>query len=122
MMAHSNDSVDLEYLTWILDQGCFLGLDRYPGRLTSSKSRTKTMKALIDAGYADRLCLSHDKSAFRIDAAGLEISERQRRENDEHKFLYIKNVVFPELRSLGVSQEIIDTLCVNGPRNFLEGG
>ena len=30
---HSNDITDLEYLQWILDEGCYLGLDRYPGRL-----------------------------------------------------------------------------------------
>jgi len=30
-LDHSNDTTDLEYLFWILDQGCFLGLDRYPG-------------------------------------------------------------------------------------------
>ncbi|MFC2035431.1 phosphotriesterase [Chloroflexota bacterium] len=55
-MDHSNDTNDLEYLIWILEQGCYLGLDRYPGRISSSQARTKTMKALIDAGYKDRLC------------------------------------------------------------------
>lgn len=36
---HSNDTTDIEYLKWILDQGCFLGLDRYPGRLVSPHMR-----------------------------------------------------------------------------------
>jgi predicted metal-dependent phosphotriesterase family hydrolase len=94
---------------------------RYPGGLTSSTARTKTLKTLIDSAYANRICLSHDKSAIWIDAAGLEKSERERREADQHKFLYTKNVVFPELKSLGVPDEIINTLTINAPRNFLEG-
>jgi len=28
---HVNDTTDMEYLTWLLDQGCYLGMDRYPG-------------------------------------------------------------------------------------------
>ncbi|GAF72163.1 unnamed protein product, partial [marine sediment metagenome] len=48
-LDHSNDTIDIEYLTWLLEQGCYLGLDRYPGRIVSSIIRTKTMKTLIDA-------------------------------------------------------------------------
>lgn len=121
MMAHSNDTTNVEYLTWMLDKGCFLGFDRYPGKLTSPGARTKTLKALIDAGYADRICLSHDKSAIWLNLAGNDISETKKREADQYKFLYIKKVVLPELRSLGVPAEVINTLCVNAPRNFLEG-
>ena len=57
---HSNDTTDTEYLQWILDQGCFLGLDRYPGRLVSPHMRTVTLKRLMDMGYGERLCPSHD--------------------------------------------------------------
>ena len=28
---HSNDTTDVEYLSWLMEQGCYLGLDRYPG-------------------------------------------------------------------------------------------
>ena len=28
---HVNDTTDLTYLTWPLDQGCYVGMDRYPG-------------------------------------------------------------------------------------------
>ena len=57
---HSNDTTDIPYLTWILDQGCYLGMDRYPGHGISPHDRTRTLKILIDAGYANRLLLSHD--------------------------------------------------------------
>ena len=35
-----NDTTDTEYLKWILDPGCYLGLDRYPGRNVSPHIRT----------------------------------------------------------------------------------
>jgi len=118
---HSNDTTDVEYLVWLLEQGCYLGLDRYPGMAPSPQARTKTMKALIDAGYADRLCPSHDRSVVRIIGPDREEEERLRQRYNPHGFLYIKNVVFPELREMGVSEEILNTLCVNGPRNFFDG-
>ncbi len=120
-MDHSNDTTDVEYLIWLLEQGCYLGMDRYPGRNVSPLARTKTMKALIDAGYADSLCPSHDRLAIRVMAATPMITEEERLKLNPHGFLYVKEAVFPLLRELGVSDEIIDTLCINGPRNFFEG-
>ena len=53
-MDHSNDTTDMDYLTWLLEQGCYLGMDRCEGGNASPLDRTRTMKTLIDAGYADR--------------------------------------------------------------------
>ncbi|MBW1709361.1 MAG: hypothetical protein JRG97_05740 [Deltaproteobacteria bacterium] len=121
-MDHSNDTTDVEYLTWLLDQGCFLGLDRYPGWNVSPLARTQTMKALIDAGYTDRLCPSHDGTVLRVMAANPLISEEERLKANPYGFLYIKKVVFPQLREMGVSEETVNSLCVDNPRNFFEGG
>jgi phosphotriesterase-related protein len=118
---HSNDTTDVEYLTWLMEQGCYLGLDRYPGMITSPLSRTKTMKALIDAGYADRLCPSHDGTVLRVLAANPIITEEERLKRNPHGYLYMKKVVFPLLREMGVAEEILNNLCVVGPRNFFEG-
>lgn len=120
-MDHSNDTTDVEYLSWLLDQGCFLGLDRYPGGGVPPEERTQTLKALIDKGYADRLCPSHDGNILRIEVDHPMMSEAQRLKYNPHGFLYIKKVVFPHLLELGVSEEIVQGLCVNGPRKFLEG-
>ena len=120
-MDHSNDTADTEYLINLLEEGCYLGMDRYPGRTASSRTRTNTMKALIDAGYADRLCPSHDSSAIPFVGPNWREAEEERRQYNPHGFLYIKNAVFAQLREMGVSEEIIGGLCVNGPRNFFEG-
>jgi len=120
-MDHSNDTTDVEYLVWLLEQGCYLGLDRYPGRNVSPEGRTRTMKALIDAGYAGRLCPSHDRLVVRIMAANPVITEEESLRLNPYGFRYIKEVVFPQLRGMGVPEEVISTLCISGPRNFLEG-
>jgi phosphotriesterase-related protein len=118
---HANDSTDLEYLTWLLEQGCYLGMDRYPGINVSSQARTKTLKALIDAGWGDRLLPSHDwLSVIPTAYSQPEIKEKMERDNP-HGFLYIKKVVFPQLREMGVQDATLNSLCVEGPRNFFEG-
>jgi phosphotriesterase-related protein len=112
-MDHSNDTTDVEYLTWLLEQGCFLGMDRYhkPVGFTSTLARTKTLKALIDAGYADRLCLSHDQIIRPLDP---------RFALNPHGFLYLVEVVFPLLQNMGISEATIKRLCIDGPRRFFE--
>jgi len=116
---HANDTTDVEYLTTILEQGCYMGLDRYPGRMVSPMSRTKTLKTLIDAGYIDRLCPSHDCILGYVLPQG--ITTEQYEVMNPHRYLYIKKVVFPWLKEMGLPDDKVKRLCVTGPRNFLEG-
>lgn len=118
---HSNDTTDVEYLIWILEQGCYLGLDRYPGRNASPLARTKTMKALIDAGYTDRLLPSHDCCLAPAIAEDIPGFMEDMEAYNPHKYLYMKKVVFPQLREMGIPKATLDRLCVVGPRNFFEG-
>jgi phosphotriesterase-related protein len=119
-LDHSNDTTDVEYLLWLLGQGCYLGLDRYPGRIASPEARTRTMKALIDEGFAPRLCPSHDGIALRVITGDRERVEQERRERNPHGYLYLKKVVFPQLRAMGVDEATLEKLCVEAPRRFFE--
>jgi phosphotriesterase-related protein len=121
MVGHVNDTTDTKYLFWLLQQGCYLGMDRYPGRGVTSEERTKTLKTLIDAGYAHRICLSHDRWIMRIIDANKDPIEDERLKLNPHGFLYIKKVVFPELQRMGISKEVLESLCVDGTRNYFEG-
>jgi phosphotriesterase-related protein len=120
-MDHSNDTTDVEYLTWLLEQGCYLGLDRYPGRNVSPLARTKTMKALIDAGYGDRLLPSHDWSSVWVVADASPSSSEEREARNPYGYLYMKEVVFAQLREMGVPEATLNSLCIDNPRNFFEG-
>jgi phosphotriesterase-related protein len=115
---HSNDTTDVEYLVWLLKQGCWLSMDRYPGNLVSSETRTKTLKALIDAGYTDRLLISHDRVPVMIEST---VSFEERRRRNPYGFLYIQKIVFPQLRKMGVSDNVLKSLVVDNPRHFFEG-
>ncbi|MFC1981899.1 phosphotriesterase [Chloroflexota bacterium] len=118
---HSNDTTDVEYLTWLLEQGCYLGMDRYPGRNTSPLARTRTLKALIDAGYGDRLLLSHDWSLVWLMSDAPRYPHVVREQRNPYGYLYIKTLVFPQLREMGVAEETVNSLCVDNPRRFFEG-
>jgi phosphotriesterase-related protein len=118
---HSNDTTDVEYLLSLLQEGSYLGLDRYPGRNTTSLARTRTLKALIDAGYAGHLCLSHDRTVLGIQGDLTLAADRERRKLNPYGYLYIKNVVLPQLKEMGVADAVVNNLCIEGPRNFFEG-
>jgi len=121
VVDHVNDTTDLEYLTWILNQGCYLGMDRYPGLNLSSHARTKTLKSLIDAGWIDRLLPSHDLSLASPEAFYPPDVKESIEKGNFYGYLYMKKVVIHQLREMGVPEEALKTLCVNGPRNFFEG-
>ncbi len=121
---HSNDTTDIEYLEWILDQGCYLGLDRYPGRLVSPHMRTVTMKTLIDRGHAERLCPSHDcmcLSVMNENPDGTMPTDHAFGLRNPDKYLYMKQHVIPKLREMGVSPATIEMLFVENPRRFFSG-
>jgi phosphotriesterase-related protein len=118
---HVNDSTDMVYLTWLLEQGCYLGMDRYPGLGLSAHDRTETMKRLIDAGWADRLLPSHDCSlATPLAFYPPDVKESIEKDNP-YGYLYMQKVVFSQLRESGVPETVLSTLCVTGPRKFFEG-
>jgi phosphotriesterase-related protein len=121
VVDHVNDTTDLEYLTWILDQGCYLGMDRYPGLNLSSRARTNTLKSLIDAGWIDRLLPSHDLSLASPEAFYPPDVKESIENGNPYGYLYMKKVVIHQLREMGVPEAALKTLCVNGPRNFFEG-
>ena len=122
-MDHSNDTTDVGYLTWLLEQGCYLGMDRYPGfGPVKSQERTRTMKALIDAGYIDRLLPSHDWTLAQVCSDSPVTRPGVERGGPRPLgWLYLKKVVFPELREMGLSESQLDRMCVIGPRNFFAG-
>ena len=121
---HVLDTTDMEYLTWILEQGCFLGVDRLPeiARSTSLNVRIKTIKALIDAGYENRLILSHDTVLVSTLFDNMSKADKLKIVKDNPDgLLFIHKVVLPKLRELGVSEKTIQGLMVDNPRRFFEG-
>jgi len=121
-IGHSNDDTDIEYLLGLLEQGVWLGLDRYPGGRTPGtpnwEGRTEVVKKLIDAGYGHRIMLSHDHSVPLCQPTP-EMQEDRRQFNPDG-YLFITRNVLPRLKELGASDQDIHQIMVNNPRNFFE--
>ena len=117
---HSLDTTDIEYLTWLLEQGCYLGMDRLPGLGVSITDRIKPMKTLIDAGWAHRLLPAHDLMlVMHVPHFPPEVREFMANGNPD-QLLYINKVVNPLLREMGVSEKTLNSLFIDNPRNFFE--
>jgi phosphotriesterase-related protein len=115
VVAHAGDSNDLDYLRAIADRGAWLGCDRYGiEHFNPTPDRIRTLIALVEAGYADRIHLSHDGACFYDFMAGNPFFA------DEHPdLLRVTNSLLPALRDAGVTQGQIDQMMVDNPRRFL---
>ncbi len=122
-IGHSNDDTDLDYLLGLLNKGVWLGLDRYPGGLTPGtpdwEKRTEIAKKLMDAGFTNRIFLSHDYSVPKA-RHGAEVQEQRRRANPDG-YNFIPRYVLPRLRELGASDADIHQITVENPRRFFAG-
>ena len=65
VVAHAGDSNDLPYLRAIADTGAILGFDRFNiPHFNPDADRIRTLLALLEEGYGDRIHLSHDGACF----------------------------------------------------------
>ena len=116
VIGHSGDTDDFDYLLQLIDNGSYLGMDRFgiDGYLPT-KRRVEVVAELCERGYADRLVLSHDASCY-LDWIPGELPPT----GMEHwNYLHISNDVLPALREHGVTDDQIDTMLVDNPRRFL---
>ena len=121
-IGHSNDTTDIKYLTGLLDQGVWLGMDRHPGGGLGTplwEERTKIIKSLIELGWGHRIMLAHDWDS----SIGLHSSEfRTHREAyNPDNYLFITRHVLPYLKNLGATETDIKKLTVHNPQKYLEG-
>lgn len=65
-VGHLSDTEDVDYIKKIAAKGCYIGLDRL--YLDTSEvyiqNKLKTINALIDNGFADKIILSHDALVY----------------------------------------------------------
>src|SRR6266705_4935448 len=61
IIGHSGDSEDLTYLRKIMDRGSYIGMDRFGVDIfLAGDKRVATVAKLCEAGYAEKMVLSHD--------------------------------------------------------------
>ncbi|MDQ0643856.1 phosphotriesterase family protein [Microbacterium murale] len=119
VIGHSGDSLDLSYLRSLADRGSFLGFDRFGmEHVGRDADRIRMLLALLDAGYADRIVLSHDAAVFsRVTPP----SWRAAHAPNWH-MAHLFETVLPQLRDAGVDDVTLHQLMVVNPRRLLTGG
>lgn len=117
IIGHSGDSEDLEYLRALMDNGSTIGMDRFGmEQVLSDERRVRTLVALLELGYGDRMILSHDAAFYSHvtpPSWRTELAPRWRMET-------ISNLILPRLRAVGVSSALIAQMLVVNPRRLLE--
>ena len=115
VVAHAGDSNDLAYLRKIGDTGAMLGLDRFNiPHFNPDEDRIRTLLALLEEGYGDRIHLSHDAACFMDFMVGDPNFADERPD-----YLHLSTTILPALREHGVTEEQIDELTIDNPRRFL---
>ena len=116
VVAHAGDSNDLDYLRAIGDTGAVLGFDRFNiPHFNPDEDRMRTLLALLEEGYGDRIHLSHDAACFMDFMIGDPAFADERPD-----YLHISTTILPALLERGVTQAQIDELMVDNPRRFFE--
>jgi phosphotriesterase-related protein len=118
-VGHAGDSNDLDYLKWIMDKGATIGCDRFGlDMFNPTADRVRTIAALCEQGYADRIVLSHDAACYMDFMSGEASQALLRQAMPNWNFLHISQDVLPALLNEGVTDEQIHTMLVDNPRRY----
>lgn len=111
-VGHLSDTKDLEYVKQIAEMGCFIGLDRLYSNYSEEyiSKKIKTITKLCDAGFENKILLSHDASFFN----GFEATPKI---NKKPRFAYCFDNILPKL-----SKQIAEEVMIKNPIKMLKCG
>jgi len=121
-IAHCGDSEDVGYIEGLLDEGVYVGLDRYGLEMyLPIDRRNATAAELLRRGHAERLMISQDYCAsidwFPPEAAGVFEAHGAIR---NWSMTLVFDEVVPALRELGVMDDaVFNTIFVENPARWL---
>jgi phosphotriesterase-related protein len=115
IIGHSGDSTDPDYLEKLVSKGSMIGMDRFGIDVQLPfEDRVNIVAEMCRRGHAQSMVLSHDASVF-IDWLPQEAIPVAL---PNWHYLHINNDVLPALRERGVSDDDIDKMLVQNPREF----
>lgn len=119
VIGHSGESDSLDYLRTLADRGSYLGFDRFGmEHVGRDADRERMLLRLLDAGYADRIVLSHDAAVFsRVTPPSWRAAHAP-----SWTMTHLTDTVLPRLRTAGVDDETLHRLMVVNPRRVLTSG
>ena len=121
IIGHSGDTANLQYHVSIMDQGAYLGCDRFGlDFILPDKLRLATVIGLCGVGYANQIVLSHDSVACWKGRAMTLPPEQQHLIANWQPTHLLKNLL-PKMREAGLSEDKIKTMLVDNPRRWFAG-
>jgi len=124
IIGHSGDSTDLDYLQQLVDNGSYIGMDRFGIDVyLPTEQRVDTIVELCRRGHANRMVLSHDASCW-LDWVEPVSEELRQVMSPNWNYLHISRDVIPMLLERGVSQADVDQMMLHNPRDIfsVQGG
>lgn len=128
LVGHSDGRDDHEYHRTLADRGAYLGFDRFGiEALISDERRMESVLALVRAGYAPSLCLSHDSTCAAwlgrpiFGGKLVMTAEALAAAMPNWNALHLFQRIFPELKARGLTDADLDTFLVENPRRWFEG-
>lgn len=125
VLGHSGDTTDVDYLVSVLNEGCYVGFDRLAycgfGATPVLEDSVRTILALCEKGYQDKIMLSHDWAAYLAFWDSWQTTKHSDYMHIEADFTYAHTHVLPGLRSGGLDEAGINDLLVENPKRFLCG-
>lgn len=119
VIGHSGDTMDYGYLEQLIENGSWLGMDRF-GVVDNRLSLTQRIEVVAEMcrrGYADRMVLSHDTN---VASDSIVPEVRSRPEYSNWNYCCVADIVIPELRRHNVSQADIDLMTISNPAAILD--
>jgi len=117
VIGHSGDTTDIAYLEKLIANGSYIGMDRFGiDVLLPFEDRVNTVAKMCERGHAGKMMLSHDAACFNdwLPEAALPTVL------PNWHFLHIHNDVIPALKERGVTEEQINTMLVDNPKEIFE--
>jgi len=116
VIGHSGDTTDLDYLTELIGNGSYIGMDRFGVDVfLPFEDRVNTVARMCERGHADKMVLSHDAACF-MDWVPEDLLPAL----PNWHYLHIHNDVIPALKERGVTDEQLKTMLVDNPRKIFE--
>jgi phosphotriesterase-related protein len=116
VIGHSGDTTDLDYLSELIANGSYIGMDRFGVDVyLSFEDRVDTVARMCERGHADKMVLSHDAACF-MDW----VPEQLLPALPNWHYLHIHNDVIPALKERGVTDEQLTTMLIENPRRIFE--
>jgi phosphotriesterase-related protein len=117
IIGHSGDTTDIEYLEKLISNGSYIGMDRFGiDVLLPFEDRVNTVAKMCELGHAGKMVLSQDASCFQDSLPEAAVPVML----PNWHYLHIHNDVIPALKQRGVTDEQINTMLVDNPRNIFE--